>query len=95
MPQCSRTVLLTVSGLVQGVCYRAWTAENARALKLDGWVRNRADGSVEALFSGDAQSVAAMIERCRRGPPAARVTDVKIAEESGVASGGFTVRPTA
>ena len=95
MPQSIRTVHLRITGLVQGVCYRAWTAGNARALKLGGWVRNRSDDSVEALFSGDAQAVAAMIERCRRGPPAARVTNVEIIEEGGAAPPGFAVRPTA
>ncbi len=95
MPQQQRTVLLTITGLVQGVFYRSWTAENARALRLNGWVRNRADGSVEALFSGEPQNVAAMIERCRRGPPAAHVTDVNIVEEGGAIPAGFAVRPTA
>ena len=59
-----------------------------------GWVRNRRDGSVEALFSGPADDVAQMLERCKDGPPSARVTAVKIVEEGGAAPAGFEVLPT-
>lgn len=65
-----------IEGRVQNVWYRAWTTEQAQARGLRGWVRNRADGSVEALFIGPAGSVDAMIEACREGPPDARVTDI-------------------
>ena len=65
-----------VEGRVQGVWFRGWTIEQARARGLDGWVRNRSDGSVEALFSGPAADVLAMVAACRRGPPAARVTSL-------------------
>ena len=65
--------LVSVTGLVQGVFFRAWTKEQADQLGLAGWVRNCPDGSVEALISGDAAAVAAMIERMRRGPPGATV----------------------
>jgi acylphosphatase len=95
MTAVKRTVRLRITGVVQGVCFRVWTAETARALKLDGWVRNRRDGSVEALFSGDAQVVAAMMEQCRMGPPAAEVESVEIVEEVGGAPQGFELRPTA
>ena len=64
---------LVIRGRVQGVRYRAWTEEIARARGLEGWVRNRLDGAVEAVFAGPAADVSAMIEACRHGPPAAHV----------------------
>ena len=64
---------VTIRGRVQGVGYRAFVDHEARAHDLEGWVRNRRDGSVEALFSGSAEAVAAMIAACRRGPSSARV----------------------
>lgn len=67
---------VTILGGVQGVGYRAWVERHAIALRLEGWVRNRRDGSVEALFSGPAETVADMVALCRRGPPSARVEAV-------------------
>jgi acylphosphatase len=67
---------VTIRGRVQGVGYRAWVEHRARAHDLEGWVRNLRDGSVEALFSGPAEIVSAMVERCRRGPSSARVDAV-------------------
>lgn len=67
---------LQISGRVQGVFFRAWTAESARRLGLAGWVRNRFDGSVEAVFEGPAGKVDEMVERCRRGPDHARVDSI-------------------
>jgi len=64
---------VTITGLVQGVGYRAWVEHRARAHGLEGWVRNRQDGSVEALFAGPAEVVSEMIASCRRGPSSARV----------------------
>jgi acylphosphatase len=64
---------VVIHGRVQGVGYRAWTEYTALDHGLDGWVRNRRDGSVEAVFAGPADAVAQMIEACRRGPPSARV----------------------
>jgi acylphosphatase len=72
---------VTVTGRVQGVGYRAWVEHRARAHALEGWVRNRRDGSVEALLAGPAEVVADVIARCRRGPSTARVDDVR--EEPG------------
>ncbi|HYD98527.1 MAG TPA: acylphosphatase, partial [Alphaproteobacteria bacterium] len=69
-------VRCVVTGKVQGVWYRGWTVEQATAAGLDGWVRNRMDGSVEAVFAGRQMVVEAMVENCRHGPPAAQVTDV-------------------
>jgi acylphosphatase len=65
--------LVTIRGRVQGIGYRAWTEVTALKCGLQGWVRNRRDGSVEALFVGEDGLVLAMIEACRRGPPGARV----------------------
>jgi acylphosphatase len=64
---------VVIRGRVQGVGYRAWTEYTAVSRGLEGWVRNRRDGSVEAVFAGPAQAVAAMVAACRRGPPGARV----------------------
>jgi acylphosphatase len=65
-----------IRGRVQGVGYRAWTEVTALERGITGWVRNRRDGSVEALFAGADDAVGAMIEACRRGPPGARVETV-------------------
>jgi acylphosphatase len=65
--------LVTIRGRVQGIGYRAWTEVTALKCGLQGWVRNRRDGSVEALFVGEDGVVLAMIEACRCGPPGARV----------------------
>ena len=62
-----------IRGRVQGVGYRAWTEVTALELGLEGWVRNRRDGSVEAVFGGVEHEVSAMIAQCRRGPPGAWV----------------------
>lgn len=67
---------VTISGRVQGVGYRAWLAHTAEAMGLHGWVRNRRDGSVEAVLAGSEPIVSEMIARCQRGPSAARVEAV-------------------
>ena len=67
-----------VSGRVQGVFFRAETAELARRLGLNGWVRNLPDGRVEALFEGEKQYVEKAVEFCKRGPPSAYVTHLDI-----------------
>ena len=64
---------VTVSGRVQGVGYRYFVEREAQPRNLEGWVRNRRDGSVEAVFAGPEQAVTAMIAACRRGPSSARV----------------------
>ncbi|MCK1512690.1 acylphosphatase [Bradyrhizobium sp. 190] len=68
---------VTIRGRVQGVGYRAFVEDEATARDLEGWVRNRRDGSVEALFTGPAAVVTDMIAACRRGPSSARVDAVQ------------------
>ena len=69
-------IQVMIQGQVQGVGYRAWVEHQARAGRLEGWVRNRRDGSVEAVFAGPAKAVAEMVALCRHGPPSAKVTAV-------------------
>jgi len=71
-----KSVHVIISGRVQGVWYRAWTQKTAEKLGLSGWVRNCADGTVEALFSGSEDKVEAMLRQCRKGPMLARVDDI-------------------
>jgi acylphosphatase len=89
-----KTVTVRVEGFVQGVFYRAWTEQTARRLGLDGWVRNRRDGSVEAVFSGPEGQVDEMLRRCADGPPDADVTNVVVTAEGGTTPPGFKVLPT-
>ena len=89
-----RSVRVRIAGRVQGVGYRYWTERVAGELGLAGWVRNRRDGSVEALFAGPAAEVAEMLERCRDGPRSARVTAVSVIEEGQSVPEGFEVLPT-
>ncbi|BDG04352.1 acylphosphatase [Anaeromyxobacter oryzae] len=69
---------IVVSGLVQGVAFRAATVDEARRLRLHGWVKNLADGRVEAEAEGERAAVEALVAWCRRGPPAAQVDDVTV-----------------
>jgi acylphosphatase len=87
---------LRVTGIVQGVGYRASFERQARTLGLSGWVRNRFDKSVEALIRGDAVAIENMIAWARRGPPGARVDDVTVSaiDEVDVGDAGFEVRAT-
>lgn len=71
-----------IRGCVQGVGYRAWTEYSAEGRGLDGWVRNRRDGSVEALFAGEPRIVREMIDLCRQGPPGSRVDAIEEREAS-------------
>ncbi len=91
-----RVVHLAIRGRVQAVGYRAWAVEQARRLGLDGWVRNRTDGSVEATAAGEPAAVERFIEACRSGPSLARVTAVDIADANPADSlgPGFEHRPT-
>jgi acylphosphatase len=86
---------LVITGKVQNVFYRDWFTEQAQALGLDGWVRNRADGSVEALVQGPSEMVETIIERAHQGSPASRVDHVEVSEAPHAIVEGFTQRPTA
>lgn len=89
-------VRLVISGRVQGVWFRNWMVDEARARGLDGWVRNRRDGSVEALVSGPAGAVRESIEACHEGPPMARVDMVEQHSASVAEAGsGFVQRSSA
>lgn len=68
---------LVISGRVQGVGFRVWMVERARELGLSGWVRNRLDGSVEALVAGDIAAVEEFLRLCRRGPRMAEVVSIE------------------
>jgi acylphosphatase len=88
------TVRLRITGQVQGVGYRLWMTRTAATLGLRGWVRNRKDGSVEALVTGAPEAVAAMIEASRKGPIGAHVRDVTVTLDEDDGSLGFVSRPT-
>jgi acylphosphatase len=89
-------VRLGITGRVQGVGYRDWAMATAQRLGLKGWVRNRVDGSVEALVVGDDDAVGKMIEACRRGPTLAKVDAVDVEPvDLDVLPPGFTRLPTA
>lgn len=94
MPDRQRVVNVLIEGRVQGVGFRYWTEREARSLGLDGWVRNRRDGAVEALFSGAPQAVADMVALCGEGPSYAHVREVTILREGGSVAGGFKVKRT-
>ncbi|MCT7950412.1 acylphosphatase [Ancylothrix sp. C2] len=72
---------LIISGKVQGVGYRYYTAQQAKQLGITGWVKNLPDGRVEAIFEGNKQAITDMINWCHQGPPAAEVTEVTINHE--------------
>jgi acylphosphatase len=85
---------LTISGRVQGVGYRMSRVAEARRLGVTGWVRNRRDGTVEAVVDGSPDAVAQIVRWARRGPPAASVTQVDVSDTDGTFA-GFEWRPTA
>ena len=91
----AKQVRVVISGRVQGVWFRGWTIQEASARGLDGWVRNRRDGSVEAVFSGEAANVEAMLEACWQGPERAMVKAVDQSAYEAPVAGGFSVKPTA
>ena len=89
-----RTVHARIVGRVQGVGFRAWVDVEARRLRLDGWVRNRRDGTVEAVFGGPLDAVDEMMRRCARGPTLAQVSEVEIIAEGIAVDPGFRVERT-
>ena len=92
----TRSVQVMISGLVQGCAFRDWVEKNAEMLGLAGWVRNRRDGSVEAMFAGPDGNVNEMLTRCKDGPQLANVQKVAIVKEGcGRFSDEFDILPTA
>jgi acylphosphatase len=95
-----QAVRVLIRGRVQGVGFRAWTQHQAELHGLEGWVRNRADGTVEAVFSGPADLVDVMLKACRAGPRGAKIEAVDV-EKAGsddlarAGQGGFAILPTA
>lgn len=87
-----KTVRALVFGRVQGVFFRDSCQQRARELGLRGWVRNRPDGTVEAVFSGRPTDVDALVSWARTGPPRAKVTEVRVEEVAEPDVTGFEVR---
>jgi acylphosphatase len=92
-----RGVRVLVHGLVQGVTFRSWTVQKAMDLGLRGWVRNRRDGTVEALLWGKSDAVTVMLAALRQGPPVAQVERIEefLAEAATDTARGFRQLPTA
>ncbi len=90
-----KAMRVVIEGRVQGVWFRGWAAGEAARLKIRGWIRNRLDGSVEAVFAGGAADVDAIIMACRRGPPGARVESVREYPAEPPEGEGFRHLPTA
>lgn len=96
-----RIVRLRITGLVQGVGFRAFVQAGAERRGLTGWVRNRRDRSVEAVLAGRPEEIGEMIVACRRGPPGSQVKTIEtlFADEAALAEGGggsgFSVLPSA
>ncbi len=95
MTEARRSARVIVTGIVQGVGYRAWAADTARRHGLSGWVRNRRDGSVEAVFSGLVEAVDAMVADCDAGPPSAEVIAIETSDWNEPLAEGFHILPTA
>ena len=85
---------LRIEGFVQSVGYRHFVMEEARKLNLDGWIRNRSDGTVEALASGPTRAVEALVGACMRGPPGSTVKNVELHKAEPPEEKGFHRRPS-
>ncbi len=94
MSEGRRATRVRVEGRVQGVAFRAWTVREAVGLGLDGWVRNRMDGSVEAVFAGAPEAVDDMVRRVGKGPRAARVDRIEREPVADPGPIGFSQRET-
>lgn len=88
-----RVAHVVIAGRVQGVGFRLWVEAEAVSRGLSGWVRNRRDGSVEAVFFGEDDAVGALLEACWEGPAGARVTNVTVSDTDETPS-GFEIRRT-
>lgn len=82
---------VSITGRVQGVGFRAWMRDQANSRNLSGWVRNRPDGAVEAVFCGPPDAVGDMIRACKDGPSWANVAAVEVSDERQGAGGAFTI----
>jgi acylphosphatase len=89
-----KTQRWVISGIVQGVGYRDWMVAAARRLGIDGWVRNRSDGTVEACVSGPQHHLADLLATCHRGPPSAQVSGIDVTDVETPPESGFRRRPT-
>lgn len=89
-----KTLLLRVRGRVQGVWYRGWAVREANKRGLNGWVRNRADGTVEVMISGADASVDDMARACQSGPPAAQVDRISASVAPAPEEAGFQQLPS-
>ncbi len=87
------SVRAVISGAVQGVGYRYWLSREATALDVRGWARNRSDGTVEAVLAGETAAVEQLLERCKTGPSAARVTSVTREPSPEPEAQGFRILP--
>lgn len=85
---------LRIKGRVQGVGFRDWASEEASSRKLDGWIRNRSDGSVELLVAGSDEGVQEMLRALTLGPPLAQVHNIDIHKETDLPPAGFARKPT-
>jgi acylphosphatase len=90
MPAIGRHIRIT--GRVQGVFFRQWTADTAKRLGVTGWVRNCPDGSVEVHASGESEAVEELIKSLRHGPPMAEVDDLVIEVTEAQPGAGFSIR---
>lgn len=88
------TLRLRIEGQVQAVGYRNFVIAEARKLELDGWVRNRSDGTVEVLCSGTTKAVEGLVAQCMRGPAGSRVGNVELHRADPPAEKGFNRRPS-
>ena len=86
--------IVRIEGTVQGVGFRAYAIQHARNLRLNGWVRNRSDGTLEALVSGPVRSIENFVQTCIKGPPGARVTAFELSPADVPTETGFGGRPT-
>lgn len=84
---------VVITGRVQGVGFRLWVEAEAVSRSLSGWVRNRRDGAVEAVFAGEPEAVAGMLEACWDGPDMSMVSNVTVTETTEIPT-GFAIRET-
>jgi acylphosphatase len=87
-----RRAHVIISGRVQGVCFRWETRSRADSLGVSGWVTNRLDGNVEAVFEGARERVELLLSWCRRGPSAAYVDEIEVEWQAPTGEQGFTIR---